>query len=57
MKFLKNQKKGNAMSPSQESTRANILMDGLIEKVGMYATDKKSINVDAVKENFNVNHE
>ena len=32
-------------------------MDGLIEKVGMYAMEKKTINVDAVKENFSINHE
>lgn len=57
MEFLKSQKKGNEMSPSPESARANILMDGLIEKVGMYAMEKKSINVDAVKENFSINHE
>lgn len=49
MEFLKNQKKGNEMSPSPESARANMLMDGLIEKVGMYAMEKKTINVDAVK--------
>ena len=57
MEFLKNQKKGNEMSPSPESARANMLMDGLIEKVGMYAMEKKTINVDAVKENFSINHE
>ena len=57
LKFLKNQKKGNEMSPSPEKARAGILMDGLIEKVGMYAMEKKSINVEAVKENFSINHE
>ena len=57
LKFLKTQKKGNEMSPSPEKARANILMDGLIEKVGMYAMEKKSINVEAVKENFSINHE
>ena len=57
MEFLKNQKKGNGISPSPESERANVLMDGLIEKVGMYAMGKKSINVDAVQENFSINHE
>ena len=57
MEFLKSQKKGNEMSPSPESARANVLMDGLIEKVGMYAMEKQSISVDAVKENFSINHE
>lgn len=57
MEFLKNQKKGNELSPTPESAKANVLMDGLIEKVGMYATEKKSINADAIKENFSIDHE
>lgn len=57
MEFLKWQKKGNEISPSPESARADQLMDGLIEKVGMYAMEKKSINANSVSENFSLNHE
>jgi hypothetical protein len=32
-------------------------MDGLIEKAGMYAAEKQSISVEAVSENFSINHE
>lgn len=57
MDFLKNQKKGNDMRPSAESARANEIMDGLIEKVGAYAVDKKSLSVAAVKENFSIDND
>ena len=30
-------------------------MDGLIEKVGLFAMEKQSISVDAVQENFSIN--
>lgn len=58
MDFLKSQKKGNDISPSPEKARANVLMDGLIEKVGMYAMEKSSINADCIKEEFHIdNHQ
>lgn len=57
MNFLKKQKKANETVPSSDRIRADVLMDGLIEKVGMYAMEKKSISVEAVKENFSMDHE
>jgi ribosomal protein S25 len=57
LEFLKEQKKGNAKIHTEEGARANVLMDGLIEKVGMYAMGKQSISVEAVRENFSINHE
>jgi ribosomal protein S25 len=57
LEFLKEQKKGNSKIHTEEGARANVLMDGLIEKVGMYAMGKQSISVEAVRENFSINHE
>jgi len=57
MEFLQGQKKGNDMVRTEEALRANELMDGLMEKVGLFAMEKKSISVDAIKENFSVNDE
>ena len=52
MDFLQGQKKGNATAHTDNDARANVLMDGLIEKVGLYAMEKQSISVDAVKTDF-----
>lgn len=38
-----------------EGEKVNSALDGLIEKVGMFAMEKKSISVDQVKENFSIN--
>lgn len=57
MNFLKDQKKGNQLSPSPENAKANVLMDGLIEKVGMYAAEKQSINLKTIQDNFSIDHE
>lgn len=56
MDFLKSQKKGNDMVHTEEGARANAAMDGLIEKVGLFAMEKQSISVDAVKENFSIDN-
>lgn len=55
--FLKEQKKGNENVHTEEAARANDLMDGLIEKVGMFAMEKQTISVDEVKENFSIKNE
>lgn len=52
MDFLQGQKKGNAAVHTDNDARANVLMDGLIEKVGLYAMEKQNISVDAVKTEF-----
>lgn len=57
MDFLHNEKKGNDKIHTEDGNRVNEIMDGLIEKVGLFAMEKNSISVDAVKENFSVNHE
>lgn len=56
MDFLKSQKMGNEKNHTVESARASEAMDGLIEKVGLFAMEKQSISVDAVKENFSIDH-
>ena len=56
MDFLKSQKMGNEKNHTAESARASAAMDGLIEKVGLFAMEKQSISVDAVKENFSIDH-
>lgn len=53
MEFLQRQKKGNDKVHTEEE-KAMSLMNGLIEKVGLFAVEKQSISVDAVKENFNL---
>ena len=56
MDFLKKQQ-GNEKSHTIEGDRINSAIDGLIEKVGMFAMEKKAISVDQVKENFSINGE
>ena len=48
MSFLKKQRE-NEKSPS--------VIDGLIEKVGMYAMEKKSVSAEQVSRNFSINSE
>ena len=56
MDFLKKQQ-GNEKSHTIEGDRVNTAIDGLIEKVGMFAMEKNAISVDQVKENFSINGE
>ncbi|SEV85057.1 PcfB family protein [[Clostridium] fimetarium] len=57
MEFLKGQKLGNEKIHTEETGRAGVLIEGLIEKVGLFAMEKQSISVDAVKENFSIGNE
>lgn len=52
--FLRSQQRGNEKLHTEEAVRANALIDGLIEKVGLFAMEKQSISVEAVKENFQI---
>ena len=52
--FLKYQKQGNELVHTDEAERANELLGGLIEKVGLFAMEKQIISVDAIKENFHI---
>ena len=56
MDFFKKQQ-GNDKAPSIGGARADMALDGLIEKVGMFAMEKQSISVDQIKENFSINSE
>lgn len=56
MDFLRKQQ-GNEKSHTIEGEKVNSALDGLIEKVGMFAMEKKAISVDQVKENFSINGE
>ena len=53
MEFLRNQKRGNDLTHT-EGIAKNSALDGLIEKVGLYAMEKQSISVDAIKEDFSI---
>jgi len=60
LNFLKEQKNGKSETSlmqvhTGEEVRANLLLEGLIEKVGLYAVEKQSINANAIKEQFSVN--
>lgn len=65
MEFLKGQKLGKTGNGNlfpekihtEETVRAGVLIEGLIEKVGLFAMEKQSISVDAVKENFSIGNE
>lgn len=57
MDFLKNQKLGNNKIHTDDGAKLNSTMDGLIEKVGLFAMEKQSVSVDSIKENFSVEHE
>lgn len=52
LKFFEKQKSGNAQTPSEEA--ADRAVDGLIEKVGMYAVEKENVNIDDVREKFSI---
>lgn len=56
MDFLKSQKLGNDMVRTEDGIKASAAMDGLIEKVGLFAMEKQSISVDTVKENFSIDN-
>lgn len=63
MSFLKNQKngkKGNKLPynlHTAEAEKAGEALEGLMEKVGMYAMDKQAVSVEEIKENFSIGKE
>lgn len=56
MEFLKKQQ-GNEKSRTVEDEKVRSALDGLIEKVGMFAMEKKAISVEQIKENFSLDNE
>lgn len=57
MSFLKKQKKGNDNLHTAEAERAGEALEGLMEKVGMYVMEKKTVSVEDIKENFSIEKE
>lgn len=56
LKFLKGQKAGNALAHTEEEVMANEMIEGLIQKVGLFASEKKQLSVEEVRENFQIGH-
>ena len=56
LKFLKGQKRGKDLAPTEEAAIVNDRMDDLIQQVGIFATEKQQISVEDVRENFNIGH-
>lgn len=54
LSFLKGQKRGNGRNHTEEAARSEELMDGLIEKVGLYAMEKTAVRVEEVTEDFQI---
>lgn len=57
LSFLKEQKRGNDNLHTEEAVKASETLTKLMEKVGNYAMEKKSISVEEVKENFSLEKE
>lgn len=57
LSFLKEQKRGNDNLHTEEAVRASEALTKLMEKVGNYAMEKKSISVEEIKENFSLEKE
>ena len=52
--FLKNQKRGNDDLHTEEATRTGEALEGLIEKIGIYAVGQKELGVEEIKKEFNM---
>lgn len=52
--FLKGRNAGNGNVRTEEDARVGAAIDGLIEKAGLFAVERQSISVDAVKEKFHI---
>lgn len=55
--FFQKQKEGNEKFQTEEAEKAGEIMQGLIEKVGLYAVENKSISVDSVKDEFEIGND
>ena len=54
LSYLDKEKQGNKSLHTERQMMAERAIDGLIQKVGMYAMEKQSISVEAVKTDFQV---
>lgn len=57
IKYFEKQKVGNDKVHTAQDAKANTAIEGLIEKVGLYASKKKSVSVDELKDNFSIDSE
>ena len=57
MKFLQGQKRGNALGHTEEQLLADTVLDSLIHKVGVFATEKEQVSVEDVQTQFSMNPE
>ena len=55
--FFQKQKEGNEKFQSEEAEKAGEIMQGLIEKVGLYAVENKSVSVDSIKNEFEIGND
>lgn len=54
LSFLKKQKQGNGRLRTGEAARTGELLEGLMEKVGMYVSSKKDVSVEEIRKNFDI---
>ena len=52
MKFLQGQKRGNVLTHTEEELLADTVLDSLIHKVGVFATEKEEISVEDIEKQF-----
>lgn len=52
--FFQKQKEGDEKFHTQKSEMAGEAIQGMIEKVGLYAVENKSISVDSIKDEFDI---
>ena len=55
--FFQKQKEGNEKFQSEEAEKAGEIMQGLIEKAGIYAVENKSVSVDSIKNEFKIGND
>lgn len=55
--FLREKEKGKAQVRADGKEAVTEVLDGLIEKVGMFAAGRDEVSVDQIKENFSVSQE
>ncbi|RGY80081.1 DUF3801 domain-containing protein [Parabacteroides distasonis] len=55
--FFKNKRNAMKNSKSEEAEKAGEIMQGLIEKVGLYAVENKSVSVDSIKDEFEIGND
>ena len=52
--YFQKQKEGNGKFHTQEEEKAGEAIQGLIEKIGLYAVEKNDVSVDTIKDKFDI---